>query len=73
MTDEIQGEPTRTPNEQLAAKVVDALLTEGLLPSEKKDYVQAKISGGTMRLDDWNLIAENMVQRELENGTQKEN
>ena len=73
MTDEIQGEPTRTPNEQLAVKVADALLAEGLLPGEKKDYVRAKISGGTMRLDDWNLIAENMVQRELENGTPKEN
>ena len=43
------------PSEKLAALTVDRLIQSGLLRSEKRDALIAKIAAGDMRGEDWKL------------------
>ncbi len=54
------------PANQLAERIVNRLITEGLIRSEKKDALATKIAAGTMREEDWNLEIELSGERESE-------
>jgi len=45
----------KVPSEKLAAVTVDRLIKSGLLRSEKRDALIAKIAAGTMQGADWKL------------------
>lgn len=51
------AEPTITPSasEALAKEVVDRLVKAGLLRTEKRDILVAKIASGDMKGEDWRL------------------
>ena len=49
---------TRTPNEQLADKIVESLCAKQLIPAAKKNEILGKLTKGTATQDDWKLWLE---------------
>ncbi|GEM_PF-1484808 len=47
-----------TPSEQLAAKIADRLVKEGLLPPDAATRLKPKLAQGTVTQDDWRLPIE---------------
>lgn len=43
------------PSEKLAILTVDSLIQSGLLRADKRDDLVTKVSGGTMKSEDWKL------------------
>lgn len=46
---------TPSPSETLSGELVDRLIEAGLLRSERRDALVAKIASGTMKGEDWQL------------------
>jgi hypothetical protein len=46
----------RSPNEELAAEIVSALVKAGLVGPIQLDKVQERIATGTMKGEDWRLL-----------------
>jgi len=48
-------EQDRTPNDVLAEDIASTLISEGLVPEDKKEQLLSKLKSGTAKQDDWNL------------------
>ncbi len=44
---------TRSPNEQLAEIVADALVNSGLIQASRRDDLRRKLAAGTAKAEDW--------------------
>lgn len=51
-------QPPKTPNEELAGLVIEALIAEGLIAPERRDEVEQKLISGRAKQDDWRLWIE---------------
>jgi len=53
-----------TPNQTLAEIIATALIDAGVIPTDKKDDLQEKLTEGTASIGDWRLWAENSIEHE---------
>ena len=53
----------RTPNDRLSATVCDALVSEGLVPKEKRDEIISKLAAGEARSRDWSVWRRSTVAK----------
>jgi hypothetical protein len=54
----------QTPDQELAAIIVAALVSEKLVSPEKKAKLEQGLSGGKIRQDDWRLFVELPLMKE---------
>jgi len=48
----------KSPSDVLAGKVVDRLISAGLLRNDKRDALVSKVASGTLKSEDWRLEIE---------------
>jgi len=54
MSEEMGADPAR----ELAERIVDKLIAEGLVGEQKRTEVTAKLASGTAKAEDWGLWSE---------------
>ena len=52
----------RTPSEEVAEVVIQVIKRKKLLLPDDSDKIKAKIAAGTMKSEDWLLVAEKAVE-----------
>jgi len=62
---------TKSPNEELADKIVDKLLSDGLVEKKRKTVLQSALTTGKVKAADWRLWAEDVVMREVQDGSEE--
>ncbi|MGZ0019843.1 hypothetical protein [Nitrosomonas sp. wSCUT-2] len=53
----------RTPSEEVAEVVIQVIKRKKLLLPDDSDKIKAKIAAGTMKSEDWLLVAEKAVEK----------
>jgi hypothetical protein len=53
-----------TPSGQLAAKIMDRLILEGILTPEDRAKLLSKLAGGQLQSEDWRLAVELALGKE---------
>ncbi|MDD2707879.1 MAG: hypothetical protein PHV34_07690 [Verrucomicrobiae bacterium] len=54
----------KTPSEQLAAKIIERLVSEKLLTANDSKKLQPKLASGQLRAEDWRLPIELAEKKE---------
>lgn len=56
----------KTPDQELAAIIAEALQLNGLIPPDKKGEIEQRLSAGSISQDDWRHLVESVLVRDLE-------
>lgn len=54
--------PVSSPDETVADQIVRRLIAAGLLPQQYAKYTKQQLANGTLRAEDWRLLAEKALE-----------
>ena len=57
-----------TPDETVAKQIIARLTAAGLLPQTLSDQMQNQLTSGTMRTEEWRLLAEKVLEATAREG-----
>jgi len=60
--------PPKSPNDELADKVIQALVQKKLIQDRRKEEVRSALTSGRARPEDWRVWAEDYTREEAKDG-----